>query len=252
MTAIILQARIDSSRLPGKALLPLDGKPVIFRVMEALNQITKNKEQKTESDFLKILACSEDSLSAFTPIAKDADFEIFAGPKEDVLERYCQVIRKYSVKRVIRATGDNPFVFADAAASINEEAVSLNADYGGYIDLPYGAGVETVSADALLRACKETSLPFNREHVCPYLYNNPDKFNIHRPLAPSIWRNPNIRLTIDTQEDYDNAIKLYNILKNDSQRNMGTTIINAYKDINQKEPHTEAHRTCDSRHGGIE
>ena len=193
--------------------------------MEALNHITENKEQKTKREFLKILACSEDSLSAFTPIAKDADFEIFAGPKEDVLERYCQVIRKYSITRVIRATGDNPFVFADAAVSINEEAVSINADYGGYTDLPYGAGVETVSADALLRACKETSLPFNREHVCPYLYNNPDKFNIHRPLAPSIWRNPNIRLTIDTQEDYDRAAVLYNLLKNEPDRYNGSKII---------------------------
>jgi spore coat polysaccharide biosynthesis protein SpsF len=222
MTAIILQARLDSSRLAEKALLPLNGKPLLFRVMEALNHIRADT---------RILACPQDSYKYFTPLAQEAGFQIFCGPKDDVLERFCQVIKKYSIKRVIRATGDNPFVFSDAAAEINREAASVNADYAGYTGLPYGAGVESVNADALLRAACEAVLPFEREHVCPYLYNNPDFFNIHRPAPPSMWQFPDIRLTVDTREDYDRAVELYNALKEEPQKHNGITIIKTAKKI---------------------
>ena len=222
MTAIVLQARLDSSRLPGKALLLLDNKPLVFRVMEALNHI--------QSDF-KILACTEDSFSSFAPLAKEAGFEIFAGPKDDVLARFCQVIKKFSIDRVIRATGDNPFVFADAADALSKEAVSLNADYSGFMELPYGAGVESVLSSALMRAFNEAALPSEREHVCPYLYNHPEIFKLHRPCALSKWRYPQMRVTVDTQEDYDRAVELYAALKDERFRYNGETIINAYNRI---------------------
>jgi len=225
VTAVVLQARLDSSRLPKKALLDLGGKPVIFRVMQALDNIPCD---------LKILACPQDSLGAFSTLADEAGFKVFAGPKDDVLERYCMVIRKYSIDRVIRATGDNPFVFADAACAINSEAASLNADYSGFLNLPYGAGVESVAASALLRAACEAKLQQEREHVCPYLYNHQEIFKIHRPHAPDCWNFPNIRLTIDTQEDYKNASILYAALKNEPLQYNGSTIINTYQNINSK------------------
>jgi len=222
LTAIVLQARIDSSRLPGKSLLLLDGKPLIFRVMEALNNIPSD---------LRILACPQDSLSSFTPLAQEAGFQILAGPKDDVLERYCLAIHKYSINRVIRATGDNPFVFADAAISINDEALSHNMDYAGFINLPYGAGVESVSASALLRASDEARLPSEREHVCPYLYNHPELFSVYRPVAPSRWHYPDIRITVDTQEDYNRAVELYHALENAPNRYHGNTIIKKHTEI---------------------
>ena len=222
MTAIVLQARLDSARLPEKALLPLDGKPVVFRVMEALNHVPAN---------LRVLACPEDSFKAFSPLAAEAGFEIQAGPKEDVLERFCQVIRRFSVKRVIRATADNPFVFADAAAAINAEAMALNADYSGYYSLPYGAGVESIAASALLRAAEEAVSPFEREHVCPYLYNHGEFFNLHRPLAPLRWQDSSLRITIDTQEDYERAQELYSALENNPRRYFGPNIIKACRSL---------------------
>ena len=219
MTAIILQARVDSTRLPGKALLPLDGKPFVLRVMEALNNVPAD---------LRILACPEDSFSSFAPLAEETGFRIHSGPKEDVLERYCQVIRRFDVKRVIRATADNPFVFTDAAAAINAEAAALNADYSGYGCLPVGAGVESVLSDALL-GIDEKASPYDREHVCPYLYTHPELFRLHRPLAPMRWQAPDIRLTVDTQEDYERAVELYSALKDNPYRYHGNVIIAAYR-----------------------
>jgi spore coat polysaccharide biosynthesis protein SpsF len=90
---------------------------------------------------VKVLACPEDCAAAFTPLAEEAGFYLVPGPKEDVLARYCLAIKRFSPDRVIRATGDNPFVFADAAEFLNSDAAALGADYAGYSGLPYGAGV---------------------------------------------------------------------------------------------------------------
>jgi len=225
--AIVLQARIDSSRLPGKALLPLGGKPVIFRVMEALDRIPAE---------LRVLACPEDSSSAFAELAEEAGFTLFAGPKEDVLERFCLCLRNFGIRHIIRATGDNPFVFADAAYAIITEGLALGADYAGYSGLPPGAGVESVNAKALLLAGTEAVSQYDREHVCPYLYTHPEKFLLHRPLAPQPWQGPELRLTIDTQEDYERAQALYAALDDlekagkltEGERYKGEVIINAY------------------------
>jgi len=200
MTAVILQARLDSTRLPGKALLPLGGEPLIFRAMEALRALRADGW---------VLACPAAAESSFAPLAERAGFRVVVGSKEDVLARYCAAIRAVGADRVVRATGDNPFVFPDAAEEIDRESSELGADYGAYAGLPYGAGVESVSAAALLRAEREAVLPAEREHVCPYLYGHPELFSLHRPLAPRRWRAPEVRVTVDTADDYARAAALY-------------------------------------------
>jgi spore coat polysaccharide biosynthesis protein SpsF len=223
MIAVILQARIDSSRLPGKSLLPLGGKPLILRVMEALNRVPAE---------LRILACPEDAADAFAPLAAEAGFTLFIGPKDDVLGRYCLALRNFGIRHAIRATGDNPFVFADAAAAINGEAMSLGADYAGYSGLPLGAGVESVSANALLRAETEAASLHDREHVCPYLYTHPELFRLHRPLAPLRWQGADIRLTVDTAQDYERAQALFAALDTlGEERYHGPAIIAAYRKL---------------------
>jgi len=224
MTALVLQARIDSSRLPGKSLLPLEGMPLIFRVMEALSALPIEA---------KILACPLDSVSAFAPLAEKAGFSLAPGSKEDVLARYCLAIRRSGADRIIRATGDNPFVFVDAAAAINAEAIELDADYAAYSGLPYGAGVEAVASEALLRAEREAASPAEREHVCPYLYNHPELFLLHRPLALPRWRGPEVRVTVDTQNDYERALVLYGRLLSMplEERNYGENVIAACKSL---------------------
>ena len=194
----------------------------MFRVMEALREVPCG---------LWILACPEDCAATFAPLAKEVGFELSPGPKEDVLSRYCLAIRRFGLHRLIRATGDNPFVFTDATTFLDREASALGAHYSAYSGLPYGAGVESVEAEALLRAEAEATNPAEREHVCPYLYNHPESFLLHRPLAPSRWREPRIRLTVDTREDYEKAEKLYPALSGlDIQgRTEGETIIAAYK-----------------------
>ena len=222
MTVLVIQARLDSTRLVGKSLLPLGGRPLIFRVMESLGCIKCD---------VKVLACPEDCLGSFSPLAKEAGFEIVTGPKDDVLVRYCNVIRKFSADRIIRVTGDNPFTFSDAADQLNAEAAELGADYSGYYGLPYGAGVESVNAAALLRAEKEAQTTYERENVCPYLYGHPEIFKLHRPLAPVKWQGFSMRITVDTEDDYNRAGSIFAVMKDltPAQRSRGTAVIEAYR-----------------------
>jgi spore coat polysaccharide biosynthesis protein SpsF len=180
---------------------------------------------------VKALACPEDCVSSFAPLAEEAGFEIQPGPRDDVLARYCLAVRRFGLTRVIRATGDNPFVFADAAESINRETLSLGADYGGYGGLPYGAGVESVAAAALLRAEAEALSPTEREHVTPYLYGRPELFRLHRPPAPPQWQGPEIRLTVDTGEDYARAELLFERLRDRADRYRGEAVIAAWRSL---------------------
>ena len=218
MTSLVLQARLDSTRLPGKSLLPLGGRPLILRVMEAFAFMPFDA---------KILACPAECVASFAPLAEEAGFTAICGPADDVLARYCIVIRKTGADRIVRATGDNPFVFTDAALALNREAEELNADYSGYGSLPYGAGVESVASEALLRAEKEARLPAEREHVCPYIYGNSGIFRLHRPLAPLKWQRPELRVTVDTRDDYEKAAMLYENLLSlaPQERNLGENII---------------------------
>jgi spore coat polysaccharide biosynthesis protein SpsF len=199
--------------------------------MEALNRVPAE---------LRILACPEDCLADFGPLALEAGFEITGGPKDDVLARYCLAVRRFGIRGLIRATGDNPFVFADAASAISAEARALGASYAAYAGLPLGAGVEAVDAASLSRAGDEARSSYEREHVCPYLYGHPELFSLHRPLAPLRWQDPffgsgpALRLTIDTAEDYERAKTLYRALSEHypgEERFLGPAIIKTYNAV---------------------
>jgi len=228
MTALILQARLDSSRLPNKALLPLGGEPMLLRVMENLRNVRCDSY---------VLACPPDAELSFAPLAEQAGFTIVIGPKEDVLARYVKAARFIGADTIIRCTGDNPFAFADAARAIAEEVFLVKADYAAYAGLPYGVGVEAVAAEALFRADREAASQAEREHVCPYLYGHPDLFLLHRPAAPLYWQGPDLRLTVDTEADYRRAENLYTALHDPSQTawassvSDGQTIIRAARNL---------------------
>jgi len=204
---VFLQVRLDSTRLPKKALLPLSGKPVVELAMEAL--------KKVPADVYALLT-DRDSYKALSGHASAAGFETFIGPKEDVLQRYADAINYFQVDTVIRATGDNPLVSGECGAQLlelyNEHQWERQVDYSGFEGLPVGTGVECVRAEALLRADREAESCYDREHVCPYLYNHPNLFRVYRPLAPKECFFPGMRVTLDTEQDYHRLQTIFNTL----------------------------------------
>jgi spore coat polysaccharide biosynthesis protein SpsF len=203
LTAIVLQARMGSTRLPGKALLPLGGSSLVEQAMSRLARVEAE---------LRVLATDEASARALSPAAERRGFELLVGPAEDVLSRYCLAIRRFRPDLVIRATGDNPLVSHELASLLVERRKGSPSDYAGYRDMPIGMGVELVASEALLRAEAEAREAPEREHVCPYLYAHPELFRVDRPEAPAEYLMPGASVTVDTAADYESVLRIYGTL----------------------------------------
>ena len=199
MTAVIVQCRLSSVRLPEKALLPLGPQPAVAWTLNAMKQVPADRY---------ILACDEASFERLHPIASGCGWECMAGPADDVLERFCRIIEHINADTVVRATADNPFLFYEAAARLLERYGEEDCDYITWIGLPHGSGVEVFDAASLLAARTAASGERDHEHVGPALYEHGDRFVSVFAPCPSEWRHPELRTTIDTPADYRRALRI--------------------------------------------
>lgn len=199
MLAIIVQSRLGSTRLPNKALLPIQGKPIIQWVLSSMKKVPADAYY---------LATDDNSFETLEPLAKDLQWNCFLGHATDVLDRYCALIKKIGCDVVLRATGDNPFLFYEAAQYLVEQFHNSSADYMTLKGLPHGSGVEIFKAESLLKANTLENLAYDHEHVGPALYNYPDRFSCVFLDAPQAWNYPKLRTTVDTFGDYQRAKRL--------------------------------------------
>jgi spore coat polysaccharide biosynthesis protein SpsF len=205
MVGIFLQARIDSSRLPRKVLLPLADKTVVEHALSALKQVGADAY---------VLLTDDDSYQELEPYARRWGFEIFAGPKDDVLSRYTQAARYWGADTIIRATGDNPLVSVELAEQILAVHQEYDADYSGFLGMPLGTGVEVVKTESLYRADAESRDHYEREHVSPFIYFREKRFKIVRPYVTQKYRLSDVAVTLDTEEDYQFITTIYDHLYN--------------------------------------
>lgn len=232
MTIVVVQSRLGSTRLPEKGLLPLGGKPVIAHVLDTMHQVPADAYY---------LATDEASFDRLQPVASSCGYECFAGPAEDVLERFCLLIEKTGADVIVRATGDNPFLFADAAAAslgiFLKKIKDCNpCDYFTYTGLPHGSGVEVLSASSLLKARGLTKSPYDHEHVGPALYNHRDLWNCVFEPAPEQWNHPELRTTIDTYGDYRRAIRMLPLVSGSAAEDRTASIVAAAEKPHIKNP----------------
>ena len=200
MTAVFLQVRLDSSRLPRKALLELAGVTVLEHAMQALDLVRADR---------RVLLTTKDSAAEIKPIAESAGWNVFIGSKDDVLDRFVMAAREFNADRIIRATGDNPLVSAEMANAAQDLADRTGAAYAGFSELPVGSGVEVIRTAALEEAWSEARDPYEREHVAPFLYRRPERYHIVVNPAPEGFRSPGTRITLDTPDDYEFLTQLF-------------------------------------------
>lgn len=200
MIGVLIQVRLGSTRLPGKALLPLAGRPLIAHVMSALRSVCADRWA---------LITDPDSAEALKPVARKGDYELFVGDAHHVLNRYVTAARAFDVTTIVRATGDNPLVSAALAQSACDLHLQESADLTGWDDLPVGTGVEVVERAALEIALSESIDPYEHEHVTPFLYRRRDRFRVVRRPAEGRFRVPDARVTVDTENDYRQIQRLF-------------------------------------------
>ncbi|MBM7866721.1 NTP transferase domain-containing protein [Heliobacterium gestii] len=199
--AIIVQARMGSSRLPGKVLMPLAGMPLLWHVLERLKRVR-------EADVL-CLATSRGRIDdPVADLARSAGAYVFRGDEADVLSRYALCAREVDAATVVRITADCPLIDPDIVAAVMTTYAEAETDYMTVDQCPRGLDTEVFSREALEQAFAEALYPAAREHVTFHLYHS-GRFDVQRHLAPEAYRRPQYRLCVDERKDFQLMEEIY-------------------------------------------
>lgn len=205
--AVILQARMGSTRLPGKVLLPLAGRPMLEWIIRRLRDMRR-------ADRLVLATTGLPADDRLVELAEGLGVPAFRGSAEDVLDRYHRCAEAFDAGAVVRATADNPFVDPGEGDRLVDLFESSGADYACAFPtfgsgLPVGVGLEIFTRAALARSWREGTRPNHREHVDEYIQENPGLFRCEVLRARPELRAPDLSLTVDTPADFQVAEELY-------------------------------------------
>lgn len=196
-TIAIIQARMGSSRLPGKMLLSLAGQPVVRHVYDRACRIVGVDEVLVATT----VARTDEPLASYCAAH---GIPIFRGSEDDVLDRYCQAARSRKADVIVRITGDCPLLDPVESARVLQLFNRTNGcDYASNTHppfLPDGLDTEVVRAEALTRVWREIDDPVAREHVTYYIPRHPEMF--HLATVTSTEDLSRHRWTLDNQDDY--------------------------------------------------
>ncbi len=196
MTVIaIIQARMGSTRLPGKVLKEVNGKPLLLHQIERLKRCKK-------IDKLIIATTTEIQDNVLVDFCNKYNINVFRGSEENVLERYYGAWKKFGGEMIVRLTSDCPIIDPEIVDRLIEYFDANNFDYASNTierTFPRGLDTEVFSATALENSYENAMLDRDIEHVTPYMYMNPDKFKLGNYIGD---RNHSMyRWTVDTEED---------------------------------------------------
>lgn len=164
-TLAVLQARLSSSRLPGKVLMPVGGMPMICFMIERLRRARS-------IDRLVLATSAEPSDDDLAEAVAACGIEVVRGPLDDVLARFALALERYPADIVVRLTGDCPLIDPALVDRVVECVASGRAAYASNCippTYPDGLDCEAFRADLLERAASEARLPSEREHVTPWI-----------------------------------------------------------------------------------
>ncbi|CAB4820739.1 MAG: NTP transferase domain-containing protein [Actinobacteria bacterium] len=195
-TLAIVQARMSSSRYPGKVLAPLAGQPMILRQLERI--------QRAETlDGIVVATSTDASDDELAEIVKANGFDVVRGDLNDVLARFIRVIDLYQPETVVRLTADCPLISPKVIDEVVARFNQGDCDYASNNmtpTYPDGLDVEVVKASVLQEIYESSTDKNEREHVTLGVYRQPDKYRIVN--VSGVGDLSHLRWTVDTPEDY--------------------------------------------------
>ncbi|MBJ6142518.1 cytidylyltransferase domain-containing protein [Hymenobacter sp. BT559] len=202
MTLALIQARLGSSRLPGKSMLPLP-LPAMGDENTILGHVVSRARRAACIQKVAVATTTQPLDEPLTALAARLGVGVFRGDEQDVLGRFAGALAQAGdFQTIVRLTADNPAIdpaFIDAAVAHH---LATGADYTYTSGLPLGTNIEVISTQALLRAHREATQPDEREHVTPYLRRHPELFRLETlalTVPPAV---APLRLTVDYPSDY--------------------------------------------------
>jgi spore coat polysaccharide biosynthesis protein SpsF len=208
MTEIIaiVQARMGSTRLPGKVIMNLIGKPMLFHELSRIARAKRISSIVIATSTLPLDDC-------IVNFCKESDWHYFRGSESDVLDRYYQCAMQFDADIIVRLTADCPLIEPKIIDKVVGEFIdkSPNVDYVSNIipqrTFPQGLDTEVLSFSALERSWTEDKNPALREHVTQYILRNPDKFRLAGVMNDRDVSS--LRWTVDTKEDFQLVNEIY-------------------------------------------
>ncbi len=206
----IIQARCGSTRFPNKVFSIIDGRPLIWHVV--------NRLRYTESiDDIIIATTTNPQDKELEHWCKKNKIKVFCGNEEDVLNRYYEAASRYPSDYIVRITADDPFKEPAIVDKVIKKLIEENMDFvtNNYPpSFPEGLDCEAFTFNTLLIMENEATDPFEREHVTQYVYHNPGKFKIGNVSSEKDLSF--LRWTIDTLDDYEMVNRIYKNRLNDN------------------------------------
>ncbi len=208
---LITQARMGSSRLPGKVLKEVNGQTLLEIHLNRLRQCKKVDE-------IIVATTVADADEKIEALAHSLNFKTYRGSENDVLDRYYQSALPFRPDWIVRVTSDCPLLDAALVDKVIETALAKNVDYcSNTLDphFPDGQDVEVFKFSALEKAWKEAKLTSEREHVTPYIWGNSDVKGENIFKAFSFVNDKNyghLRMTVDEENDFkliEHLVKKY-------------------------------------------
>lgn len=207
----VIQARMGSTRLPGKVLRDIDGETMLSRVVHRVRRATLLND-------VVIATSVRPADEAVVAEATRLGVSVFRGSEDDVLDRYYQAALAYKAEVVVRITSDCPLVDPTIIDVVVRTFLRASPDYASNTlvrTYPRGLDVEVMSMPALAVAWREANKPYHRTHVTPYIYESPSLFRLLSIIGSTNYSCH--RWTVDTLEDLEFVRRVYGQLDhNDS------------------------------------
>jgi len=214
----IIQARMGSTRLPGKMMLPLAGEHVLTHDIQRVSAADHVDEV--------VVATSEETADdIICNYATRADATVFRGDESDVLGRVYDAAQTANADIIVRITGDCPLIDPDTIDAVVAPVAENGIDYAANIferTFPRGLDVEAFTLESFERVQEEATEPYHREHVTPYYREEANRFATKSIVATEVFDDPqfqnrdDLRLTLDEAADYELLRTIYeNIVFND-------------------------------------
>ena len=199
----IIQARMGSTRLPGKVLADIDGHPMLWRVVQ-------RTKRASSLDQVVVATTVEPDDDLIVDFCRQRGVEFFRGSESDVLDRYFQAALQYKADAIVRITSDCPLVDPDIIDKVVSSFLSGHFDYASNSlvrTYPRGLDTEVLTFPALQLAHRNARSAYQRAHVTPYLYENPEQFSILSVTGEKDYSH--YRWTVDTKEDLELVRAVY-------------------------------------------
>ncbi len=202
----VVPSRMGSSRMPGKAMAELAGKPALRHIIERLRRVPG-------LDGIAIATTTEPEDDTIADCARAAGVPLYRGSPDDVLGRTLEAAKSVDAATVVRVTGDSPLADPEIVQRVIDVYRRNRPDYASNClhghSYPIGMNVEIFPRKLLEIADREARAPRHREHVSLFFYEHPERFRLLGIEPPASQRRPDLRLTLDTPEDHKLISALY-------------------------------------------